>query len=78
MRKQVKLWSVLLMIMLASSYAMAVEKAAVQQAGTTDQLVIGAQDVITASDAGGGYMSTRDILIIVLIILAIIGLAAVL
>jgi hypothetical protein len=57
---------------------MAVEKAAVQQAGTTDQLVIGAQDVITASDAGGGYMSTRDILIIVLIILAIIGLAAVL
>ena len=77
MRKQVKLWSVLLMIMLASSYAMAVEKAAVQQAGTTDQLVIGAQDVITASDAGGGYMSTRDILIIVLIILAIIGLAAV-
>jgi hypothetical protein len=78
MRKQVKLWSVLLMIVLASSYAMAVEKAAVQQAGTTDQLVIGAQDVITASDAGGGYMSTRDILIIVLIILAIIGLAAVL
>jgi len=77
MRKQVKLWSVLLMIVLASSYAMAVEKAAVQQAGTTDQLVIGAQDVITASDAGGGYMSTRDILIIVLIILAIIGLAAV-
>jgi hypothetical protein len=78
MRKQVKLWSVLLMIVLASSYAMAVEKAAVPQAGTSDQLVIGAQDVITASDAGGGYMTTRDILLVVIIIFAIIGLAAVL
>jgi hypothetical protein len=78
MRKQVKLWSVLLMIVLASSYAMAVEKAAVQQAGTTNQLVIGAQDVITASDAGGGYMSTRDIVLIVIVIFAVIGLIAVL
>jgi len=78
MRKQVKLWSVLLMIVLASSYAMAVEKAAVQQAGATDQLVIGAQDVITASDAGGGYMSTNDIILVVVIIFAIIGLAVLL
>ena len=78
MRKQVKLWSVLLMIVLASSYAMAVEKTAVQQAGAADQLVIGAQDVITADDAGGGYMSTRDIIIVVIIIFAVIGLAAVL
>ena len=66
------------MIVLASSYAMAVEKAAVQQAGTTDQLVIGAQDVITASDAGGGYMSTNDIILVVVIIFAIIGLAVLL
>jgi hypothetical protein len=78
MRKQVKLWSVLLMIVLASSYAMAVEKTAVQQVETTDQIVIGAQDVITASDAGGGYMSTRDIILVVIIIFAVIGLAAVL
>jgi hypothetical protein len=78
MRKQVKLWSVLLMLVLASSYAMALEKPAVQQAGAADQLVIGAQDVITASDAGGGYMSTRDIILVVIIIFAIIGLAAVL
>jgi hypothetical protein len=78
MRKQVKLWSVLLMLVLASSYAMALEKPVVQQSGTTDQLVIGAQDVITASDAGGGYMSTRDIILVVIIIFAIIGLAAVL
>jgi len=78
MRKQVKLWSVLLMIVLASSYAMAIEKAAVQQSGAADQLVIGAQDVITAQDAGGGYMSTRDIILVVIIIFAVIGLAAVL
>jgi hypothetical protein len=78
MRKQVKLWSVLLMIVLASSYALAVEKTTVQQAGTSDQLVIGAQDVITAQDAGGGYMTTRDIILVVIIIFAVIGLAVVL
>jgi hypothetical protein len=66
------------MIVLASSYAMAIEKTAVQQAGTSDQLVIGAQDVITASDAGGGYMSTRDIILVVIIIFAVIGLIYVL
>jgi len=78
MRKKIKLWSVLLMIVLVSASAMAVEKTAVQQAGTTDQLVISAQDVITASDAGGGYMNTRDILLVVIIIFAVIGLAVVL
>lgn len=78
MRKQVKLWSVLLMIVLASSYAMAVEKTAAQQDGTSDQLVIGAQDVITAHDAGGGYMSTRDIILVVIVVFAVIGLIAVL
>ena len=78
MRKQVKFWSVLLMLMLASSYAMAVEKAAVQQDGTSAQLVIGAQDVITAQDAGGGYMSSRDIILVVIIIFAVIGLIVVL
>ncbi len=78
MKKQVKIWSVMLMIIMASSYAMAVEKTAVQQTEETTQLEIGAQDVITASDAGGGYMSTRDIIIVVIIIFAIIGLAAVL
>ncbi|MDP2914659.1 MAG: hypothetical protein Q8O91_04315 [Candidatus Aminicenantes bacterium] len=77
MRRQVKIGSVLLMVVLLSSFAAAVQKPAVQQAGqagTTHQLVIGAQDVITASDAGGGYLSTRDILIIILIILALAAL----
>ena len=49
MRRNVKIGSVLLMIVLLSTFA----AAAVQKpAGATHQLVIGAQDVITASDAG--------------------------
>jgi hypothetical protein len=78
MKKQIKLWSVLMMIVLASSLAMAVEKTAVQQTQQTIQLEIGTQDVITASDAGGGYMSSRDILLVLLIVFAVIGLIFVL
>ncbi|HSQ35215.1 MAG TPA: hypothetical protein VLQ89_04405 [Candidatus Binatia bacterium] len=78
MRKQVKFWSVLLMLVLASSYAMAVEKTTLQQEGTSAQLEIGAQDVITAQDAGGGYMTTRDIILVVIVIFAVIGLIVVL
>ncbi len=78
MKKQTKIWSALLMIVLASSLAMAVEKPALEGSDTAVQLEIGAQDVITASDAGGGYMSTRDIVIVVVIIFAVIGLIAVL
>jgi len=78
MKKQIKLWSVLMMIVLASSLAMAVEKTAVEQTQQTIQLEIGTQDVITASDAGGGYMSSRDILLVLLIVFAVIGLIFVL
>lgn len=35
-------------------------------------------DVITASDGAGGHLSTRDIILIVIIVFAVIGLAAVL
>ena len=63
MRRQVKIWSVLLMIVLVSSYAAALQKPVLQQAGTSTQLVISGQDVITASDAGGG-LSSRDLLLI--------------
>jgi hypothetical protein len=62
------------MVVLLSSFAAAVQKPAVQQAGAANQLVIGAQDVITASDAGGGYLDTRDLLIIILVILALAAL----
>ena len=78
MKKQIKLWSVLMMIVLASSLAMAVEKTAVEQTQQTIQLEIGTQDVIAASDAGGGYMSSRDILLVLLIVFAVIGLIFVL
>lgn len=78
MKKQTKVWSALLMIVLASSLAMAAEKDAAPQPEPTVQLEIGALDVITASDAGGGYMSSRDIILVVVIILAVIGLAAIL
>jgi hypothetical protein len=64
MRRQVKIWGVLLMIALVSSYAVALQEPVPQQAGTSTQLEISGQDVITASDAGGGTLSTRDILII--------------
>ncbi len=77
MKKQVMLCSVLLLLMLVSSLG-AVEKTALAGPDTMAQLEIGAQDVITASDAGGGYMSTRDILLVVLIIFAVIGLIVVL
>jgi hypothetical protein len=78
MRRQVKIWGVLLMIVLVSSYAAALQKPALQQAGPSTQLVMSGQDVVTASDAGGGYLSTRDILLIVIIILAVIGLGVLL
>jgi hypothetical protein len=98
MKKQVKFWSVLAMVLLLSSFAAAVEKTALPQAGTSDQvvigtqtaatgektavqsdqLIIGSQDAVTAQDAGGGYMSSRDIILVVVIILAVIGLAAIL
>ena len=71
MRRQVKIWGVLLMIVLVSSYAVALQKPVLQQAGqqagTSSQLVISGQDVITASDAGGGALSARAFIVIFLV-----------
>jgi hypothetical protein len=67
MRRQVKVWGVLLMIVLVSSYAVALQKPVLQQAGTSTQLVISGQDVITASDAGGGALSARAFIVILLV-----------
>ena len=78
MRKQVRIWSVLLLMVLVSSYAVALQKPALQQAGTSTQLVLSGPDVITASDAGGGTLSSRDILIIVGIGVAALVLIAIL
>jgi len=80
MRKQnqIKIWSFLLMIVLLSSYATAVQttETQVQQVDTQDQIVIGANDVITASDAGGGYLSSRDLILIIAIGVVILVLVA--
>jgi len=78
MKRQVKIWSVLLMIVLVSTYAAALQKPALQQAGTSAQLVISGQDVITASDAGGGALSSRDLLIIATVGVVILVVALVL
>ena len=78
MRRQVKIWSVLLMIVLVSSYAAALQKPVFQQAGqqvgTSSQLVISGQDVITASDAGGGALSARAFigLLVILVLVALV------
>jgi len=63
---------------LVSSYAVALQKPVLQQAGTSTQLVISGQDVITASDAGGGTLSSREILIIILVGVGALVLIAVL
>jgi hypothetical protein len=68
----------LMIVFLSSFAAAAIQKPAAQQAGTTGQLVIGAQDVITASDAGGGSLATRDIIIIIAIMVGVLVLIAIL
>ncbi len=78
MKTGLKTGSVLLMVVMLATFAAAVEKPAVPQAGAANHFVLGAQDVITESDAGGGYLSTRDIIIIIIVILAVIGLVAIL
>ena len=78
MRKHVRIGSVLLMVAMLSCFAAAVQKPAVQQAGGTQQLVIGPQDVITASDAGGGFLRTIYIVLIAVLVLAVLGLASIL
>jgi len=78
MKRQAKIWSVLLMIVLVSTFAAALQKPALQQAGTSAQLVISGQDVITASDAGGGALSSRDLLIIATVGVVILVVALVL
>jgi hypothetical protein len=78
MRRQIKFFGFLLMVAWLSSLAAAVEKPAAEQGVAANELTVGAQDVITASDAGGGHLSDRDILLVVIIVLAVIGLAAIL
>jgi hypothetical protein len=68
----------MLMLVMVSSFAAAVQQPVLQNAGTPTQLVISGPDVITASDAGGGTISTRDlvIIIVVILLLAVLGVIA--
>ena len=77
MRRRVKILGVLLMIVMISSFAAALQKPVLQQADASAQLVISGQDVITASDAGGG-LSSRDLLIISVVGVVILVVALVL
>jgi len=77
MRRRVKILGVLLMIVMISSFAAALQKPVVQQADASAQLVISGQDVITASDAGGG-LTSRDLLIIAAVGVVILVIALVL
>lgn len=78
MKRQIKIGSVLLMVVLLSAMAAAaVQKPATQQEGPTGQLVIG-QDVITMSDAGGGRLSQRDLIIMIAIGVGLLVLIAIL
>jgi len=65
------------MIVMISSFAAALQKPVVQQADASAQLVISGQDVITASDAGGG-LTSRDLLIIAAVGVVILVIALVL
>jgi hypothetical protein len=78
MRRQTKVWTVLLLMVLVTSYAAAAQKPAVQKAGPSTQLFISGLDVITASDAGGGYLSTRDLLVMIAVGVGIVILILVL
>jgi len=77
MKRKVKIWSILLMLVLVSSYAAAVQNPAAQQDSTSIQLDLSGQDVITASDAGGG-LSSRDLLLISAVGIVILVIALVL
>lgn len=78
MKRRVKIGSVLLMIVLLSTFAAAAVQKPASQQTETSQLVIGAQDVITASDAGGGALTSRDLIWIILLGVGLIVLILVL
>jgi len=52
MKKQIKIWGVMLMIVLVSSYAVALEKPVLQQASTSTQPVISGQENPVLQQAG--------------------------
>lgn len=78
MKKQAKVWCIFMLLVLVSSYVSAYQEPIPQGADSSQQLVIGGQDVITASDAGGGYLSSRDLILIIALGVGILVLVAIL
>ena len=78
MKTKTKIVGVLVMLALVASFAAATERAAGQTTRGASQLQIGALDVITASDAGGGgIIGTASTIILIVLILAVIGLVSI-
>lgn len=77
MTNPTKIGSALMLIVLLAGFTAAVQKPAAPQAPASAPLVIAGADAVTAADAGGGYLTNRDILLVVLIVLAVIGLAVI-
>ncbi len=77
MKRKTRIRSVLMMILLFVFMAVAVQKSA-RSSGMTSRLALDSLDVITASDAGGGYLYAGNIVLIVIFVLSIFGLAALL
>jgi len=76
LNKNAKIFGILLLVLAVSSMAAAqTAPQAAAQPSAGGHAEAGAQDVITASDSSGGSLSTNDIL---LIVLAVFGLAAIL
>jgi hypothetical protein len=67
MKKHVKVWCVMVMLIMVSSVVGAFEEPVPQDNGSSQQVQMDGQDVITASDAGGGYLSSRDMILIILL-----------
>lgn len=88
MKKSSKIFWGIFLISILFTYLGVVEIHAIQKTDATiisanvnstpDQANIELDDVITASDAGAGDLSTKDIILIVTIIFAVIGLIVVL
>ena len=71
-------WSLVFLSIFMTGLAAAPIQVNQQEDQVPDVDITPNEDVITASEGTGGYLSTRDIILIVIIIFAVIGLAAVL
>lgn len=71
-------WGILFALALVATAAPFAATQAAGPEGPAALVLIGAEDAVTASDAGGGYLTTRDILLVIIIGLAIVGLIAIL